>query len=385
MKVLFVTGPTTESWYQMVPLCQAVRLAGHQVFVAGHEDVLSAVIASGFPAVAVSSATLPDCLVDRRGEKVELPIDGHDRDLAVGRVIGRFAARSLDGLSAFVEQWRPDRVIGDAWAPAGRLAAHRHGVPHVRFGVDIATPVGYELAAVAELGPELEKLGLFELPPSWLSLSSVPSALRPADAPPSLPVRYFPFETQMALEPWMYTRDERPRVVVSMHDQTVPWALFGPARLKELMPDLPGLDAEIVVAASRATLEQVGPLPDGVRAGHAPLAVLAADCDLVVHQGYPDSVLTCLDKGVPQVFLPAHPGFVGPGEQLAELGAARVTCAAKAVPAVVADLCGEALADPGAAKSARRLRAEAHAMPNPSRLVERITAAADRAEEEVPA
>ena len=373
MRVLCVAGPTPESWYQMAPLCQAVRLAGHQVFVAGHEDVLPHVTASGLAAVGVSTATLRDCLVDRLGTRVELPDDQDERDIASGRVIGRFAARSLAGLTSFVERWKPDRMIGDGWALAGLLAAVRHDVPYVRFGVDLAAPVGLTVAAIAELGPELDELGLPEMPPPWLSISADPPALRPADAPPSLPVRYVPAEEQVALEPWMYTRGERRRIVVALHDETVPWALFGPSRLTELTAGLGGLDAEVVVAGPAAALDRAGPPPDGARSGVAPLATLAAGCDLVVHQGYPDSVLTCLDKGVPQVFLPAHPGFVEPGERLAELGAARVTCAAAATPDAVTELCGKALADPALPEAAGRLRAEARDLPLPAGLARRIT------------
>ncbi len=376
MRVLFVTGPTRESWYQLVPLCQAVRLAGHQVIVAGHEDVLPVVVSSGLPAVAVSATTLHAGLVDRSGEQVEIPSDAAERDLAIGRIIGRFAARTLDGLSSFVEQWRPDRVVGDAWAVAAHLVADRYGIPYVRFGVDIATPVTQTLAAIMELGPELEKWGRHDLSTPWLSISAAPPALRPADAPPSEPMRCLPVETQVALEPWMYLRDSRPRVVVSVHDPSLPWALFGPARLAELTVGLPGLGAEVVVAGSPAALEQTPPLPAGVRVGQAPLAVLAADCDLVVHQGYPDTILTCLDKGVPQVFLPAHPGFVEPAEQLTELGAARVTCAASSAPEHVTDLCGQVLADSALRETARRMHGT-YDLPDPRRLVDLITAEID--------
>ncbi|MBE8525351.1 DUF1205 domain-containing protein [Amycolatopsis sp. H6(2020)] len=369
MRVLFVAGPTADSWYSMVPLAQAVRLAGHEVFVAGHADVLPAIVGAGLAGVAVSTATLRDCLVDRRGEDATPPADGLDRDVAVGRVYGRHAAAGLDELTKFVGDWRPDRVVGDALALAAPLAAARHEIAFTRFGTDVADPVAYTLAAITELGPELERLGRYEMPPLRSSVTVAPPGLRPADAPPSMPLRYIPYEGPVRAEAWMYERGDRPRIVVGVHAESLPWALSGPSRLLELTAGLDELDAEIVVAVPPGvTAENLEPLPAGARAARAPLAVLAGGADLVIHHGYADNVLTCFDGGVPQLVLPAHPGFAGHAERVAELGAGRVLRAADGTAEQVTELAREVLGDPGLREAARRIATEMHDMPEPDRI-----------------
>ncbi|MEU1876749.1 nucleotide disphospho-sugar-binding domain-containing protein [Streptosporangium sp. NPDC020072] len=363
MRVLFVAGHTAGACYPLVPLAQAVRLGGHEVFVAGHEDVLPVVAAAGLPGVAISSRTLSDFLVDRRGRTVELPEPGHEHDLAVGRVFGRFAADGLDGLLALVRDWRPDRVVGVATAYAAPLAAHDGGVPYVRFATDLAEPVVHMLAAVAELGPELEKLGLYELPAPWRSVSVAPPSLRAPDAAPALPLRHIPYETQSALPPWAHPGQDRPRVLVHDHGETRP----------DLLEGLRELEAEIVV-----TGREEGPVPPGVRAGRVPLGVAVRPGDVVVHRGRPDVVLTCLARAAAQVLLPGDPGLDEHADRLARLGAARQV-GASAVPGApveteeVVAACREVLADPAYGQAAHRLRAEIHEMPLPADLVPLLT------------
>ncbi|MER7133287.1 nucleotide disphospho-sugar-binding domain-containing protein [Streptosporangium saharense] len=364
MRVLFVAGHTAGASYPLVPLAQAVRLAGHEVFVAGHEDLVPVIASAGLPAVAVSSGRLSDFLVDRRGQTVELPEPGHERDVAVGRVFGRFAADSLDGLLALVRDWRPDRVVGVATAHAAPLAAHDGGVPYVRFATDLAEPVVHTLAAVAELGPELEKLGLYELPAPWRAVSVVPPSLRPPDATPALPLRHIPYETQTALPPWTYAGGDGPRILVGAYGEAPP------ERLDDLLAGLRELDAEIVVTAPQETLDGLGQVP-GVRLGHVPLGVAVRPGDVVVHRGHADAVLTCLARAVAQVLLPGEPGQDEHAARLAELGAARLPAAASVEEVVGA--CREVLAEPAYGQAAHRLRAEIHEMPLPADLVPLLT------------
>ncbi|MFI2242262.1 glycosyltransferase [Streptomyces chrestomyceticus] len=367
MNVLVVAGPGTGSVLPMVPLAQAVRRRGHEVFVAGPASAQPAVAAAGLAGVPVSSRSLTDCHEDRRGQTVPLPGAGHERDIAIGRAFGRFAADCLTGLLSFVELWPADVVLAAAEAYAAPLVADHLGVPCVRFTTGFAEPSVEALAAIAEMGPELEKLGHYDLPRPACTVSVTPPGLRADDAPPALPLRHIPYTTQRAVEPWAYVRGDRPRVLVdAVGDDTAgPGGGLPADVLGALVTRLAALDVELLVG-----LPEAGPaapsVPDGVRCGPMPFDVLAPTCDAVVHFGAGLSALGSLAHGIPQLALPVTPRLEDHGARIAESGAGTMIPFAQAEPERVAAACAELLADASFRSAAVQVRDEMHAMPLPS-------------------
>jgi hypothetical protein len=185
MRILFVVGGTSGVTFSLVPLAQAARNAGHRVLVATPYDMVGTVTNAGLSAVSVSDRSMMDTMVDRTGTLRSIPTDLHERFIFNGRCFGRYAAQCLDGLLRLADDWRPDLVVGGALAFAAPLVAHHAGVPYVKHAVDMGEPRTIDLGAAAELGPELERLGLYDMPRADLFVDTTPPSLRPSDAPPA--------------------------------------------------------------------------------------------------------------------------------------------------------------------------------------------------------
>ncbi len=283
----------------------------------------------------------------------------------------RAAQDCLDGLLAFARAWPADVVVGAAQAHAAPLVAHYLGASYVRFATDLAEPTAEALAAIAELGPELERLGLYDLPRPMFSVSVAPPSLRSADAPPALPLRHIPYAPQQrTLEPWAYTKGSRPRVLVvtkgddsAAPDDSVPREL-----LSAIVSELAALDAEIVVSPSGPGTDTLA-VPGHVRCAPVPFDVIAPTCDAVVHFGDAQLVLGCLAHGIPQAVLPATRRLEEHGARIAELGAGTMRRLADTAAHSVAADCAELLADSAYRGAAALLRDELRTMPLPSALV----------------
>ncbi|MGW0792645.1 nucleotide disphospho-sugar-binding domain-containing protein [Streptomyces sp. NPDC002911] len=368
MKILFAGGHGAGTVFPGVPLAQAARNAGHEVIMTGPDATMSSILDSGIAAVSVTSRTIQDCRYDRQGAYVPAAADGPDRNIAIGRMFGRLAAASLDGLTGLVGHWRPDLVVSHVLAYAGPLAAHHGGVPWVRFATDIGEPLSVDLAAVAELAPELERLGLQAPPPAAFSVSLMPAGVRPATAPAALALRHIPCSTQQPLAPWMYTKGGRPRVLVSAGSRVAPDDDFEP--LSALVEKVGRLGVELLVATPDDVAAKLEPLlPPGARAGRLPMDVLAPTCDLMVHHAGADITLTCLAEGVPQIFVPSRPGLQDHGERISAYGAGKQILPSDNTAENITAAVREVLGDPSYRAAADRLRAEVRRMATPAALV----------------
>lgn len=375
MKILFVGGNGAGTIFPDIPLAQAARNAGHEVIMTGPEVTMSAILGSGIPAVSVTERTIQDCRVNREGVLVPTPARGPERNIAIGRMFGRLAAHSFDALIDLVEQWRPDLVVSNVLAYAGPLVAHHAGVPWVRFATDIAEPLDIDLAAAAELAPEIERLGLHGTPPPAFSVTLMPESVRPPTAPVALPLRHIPCSTQSALEPWMYTKGDRPRVLVSAGSRVTPDDDFD--LLNGLVEKVAPLDIELLIATPDDVAARLE-LPEGARAGWLPVDVLAPTCDVMVHHAGGNITLTCLANGVPQVFVPYLPGLEEHSARIADQGAARLIDPDDDSAANIAGAVRDLLEDPSYRTAALRLRDEVERMPVPAQVVrdlERVVAA----------
>ncbi|MEV6073605.1 glycosyltransferase [Streptomyces sp. NPDC052069] len=369
MKLLFVAGGSGGVVFAITPLAVAARVAGHEVYVAGPQNVASTVTSAGLPFVAVTDRTMPDFLADRQGNKVEVPQDLHERFIFNGRIMGRFAAACVPGLLELVERWRPDVVVGGALSFAAPVIAGHLGVPFVRHAIDMGEPRTIDLAAAAELGVELAQLGLHDMPRPDLFIDICPPTMRRADAPAAQLMRYVPFVTQRQVEPWMYTRGDKPRVLVTAGSRVTKEFDFD--ILVSLGNGVAELDVELLIAAPEAISEELRPLlPDNVRVGWMPLDVVGRTCDLFVHHAGGNTMLAGMAYGVPQVLIPYLPYVVDYTSRLAQFGAAKMLTPEEDSTENIVAACREVLGDPSYAGRARELSEEMAAQPKPSEVVE---------------
>ncbi|MFC0037778.1 nucleotide disphospho-sugar-binding domain-containing protein [Actinomadura rayongensis] len=381
MRFLFVTGGSAATVFALAPLAHALRLEGHEVFMAANEPMVPVIAAAGLPAVSLTPLPISHFIsTDRSGAPVEIPTDPAGQALFTGRWFGRMAAASLPALRALAADWRPDVLVGGTMCYAVPLLGAELGIPHVRHAWDAIEATAIDPGADEELKPELAALGLTAVPAPDLFVDLCPpSLLPPGAAPGGQRMRLVPGGGQRLLEPWMYARGERRRVLVTAGSRVAPdpdhsYLSGAYAFLRDLVATVDALDAEMLVAAPEPVAAEVRAELDGVRAGWIPLDVVAPTCDLIVHHGGGVTSLTAMNAGVPQVVMPQGTVLVPAAERLAAYGAA-VTLGDTG-PEAVADACDRVLSTPSFRDRAGALAEELHALPLPAEVAGRIEALA---------
>jgi UDP:flavonoid glycosyltransferase YjiC (YdhE family) len=367
MRVLFVAGGSGGVIFAVTPLALAARNAGHDVLVATPENTVPTVTSTGLPALAVTDKTMMDFMfTDRLGTALTLPLDPHERLVFNGRGFGRFAASSLSVLTELAEDWRADVVVGGALSFAAPLIASKLGVPHVKHAIDMGEPRVIDLAAAAELGPELEALGLEDMPGSDLFVDICPPSLRRSTAD-CQSMRYIPVSSPRQVQPWMYRRGARPRVLVTAGSRVTKDYDFDV--LKGLVDKVSKLDVELLVAAPDDIADDLRPLPDNVFAGWIPLDVVIRTMDLLVHHAGGNTMLTAMANGVPQVLIPYLPNVADYANRLSTFGAARTIEPGQDNAEAIVEAATEILGDPSYRERAQEIAEENASLPTPAEVV----------------
>jgi UDP:flavonoid glycosyltransferase YjiC (YdhE family) len=194
-----------------------------------------------------------------------------------------------------------------------------------------------------------------------------------------LPVRYVPYNGVSVVPSWLREPPDRPRVALTLGTSGITTTVRQRGTgmsVRDLLDALADVNAEIVATVPDADL---GATPANVRvAGFVPLHVLAPTCRAVIHHGGFGSYSTALLSGVPQLVLPNAFDLSLRAGYLARQGAGLTMDRAEVTPAAVRDRLVRLLAEPTFHDNARRLRAEACALPAPADLVPTLETLAGR-------
>lgn len=368
MKTLFVAAGSPATVFALAPLATAARNAGHQVIMAANGDMTPVVTSMGLPATETTDLPIKEFITTGRdGNPVRIPTDPAEEALFTGSWFARMALAGLPRLRELAERWRPDVIVGGTLSYVAPLLAAELGVPHVRQTWDAVDADDIHRGAAAELAAA----GLDGLPEPDLLIDICPPSLRPAGGAPALPMRHVPAVRQDGrLEPWMYTRGERPRICVTSGSRVARNSYDENfAFLRNLARDLAAWDAELVVAAPEEAAEALRPELPGARVGWMPLNVVAPTCDLMVHHGGGVTTLSGLAAGVPQLLIPKGAVLRTPARRVADQGAAITLLPGEDTPEAVAAACRALLEKPEYRERALRMAAEIAAMPAPAHLV----------------
>lgn len=374
MRMLFVAAGSPATVFALAPLATAARNAGHQVVMAANDDMVPVITASGLPGIATTDLPIRHFITtDRAGNPEEIPSDPVEQALFTGRWFARMAASSLPRMLEFCRAWRPDLIVGGTMSYVAPLLALHLGVPHVRQAWDAIEADGIHPGADTELRPELSEFGLDRLPVPDVFVDICPPSLRPADAAPARPMRYVPANAQRQLEPWMYSRGERRRVLVTSGSRVAKESYDKNFEfLRGLAKDVAAWDVELIVAAPEAVADALHDELPGIRAGWVPLDVVAPTCDLLVHHGGGVSTLTGLNAGVPQLLIPRGAVLEKPARRVADHGAAITLLPGEDAADAIADSCQELLSKDTYGERARELSREIAAMPSPASVVDAL-------------
>ncbi|MET9390157.1 glycosyltransferase [Streptomyces sp. NPDC006624] len=378
MRFLFVAGGGAAPVHASAPLVSAARTAGHEVVVAVPEENLGLVTGLGLPARGVTSLGMADAMLkDRQGNWLPMPTgEDHEMDFA-GRGFARLSAAGLAGTWELAEAWRPDVVIGGEYNLAGPLVAHRLGVPWVMhtWAIYDRTEVDWR-GATDELAPELKEYGLDAVPDAALFVDITPPSVRPGHAEPAQPMRWTAGNPQIPLEPWMYAKGDRPRVLITSGSRSAFIPALGMDFFRPLLDNKLLRDGgiEVVVATGEPLAGQIREAYPDVKAGFVPLDVIAPTLDLAVHHGGGVTVMTLLSAGVPQLVLPEIMASAIPLRRVDEYGATVTLASHREPPEVVAEEITRMLSDESYRGRARDLADEIAALPAPAEVVKAIEA-----------
>ncbi|MEU7434024.1 nucleotide disphospho-sugar-binding domain-containing protein [Streptomyces sioyaensis] len=377
MRLLFTTWAWPSHLYALVTQAWACRAAGHEVLVASQPALAAEIGRCGLPAAVVGHDVDAVAMVRRYVIGAPRPGAGGGGGPRAAEMFLAHAESMTDGLVALAAAFRPDVVVYEPTALAGPLAAAVQGVPAVRhlYGTDLLARAGNVLPGL--LAPLAERYGLDAVDPfGALTVDPTPPSLRPAAAPPAVPVRYVPFNG--GGRPVTLPKTAGPRVCVTW-GHTMAKLSARRFLLPEVVRALHPLGVELVAAVSAAQAPLLGRLPEGVRVVvDAPLHGLLDACDLVVAHGGAGTVLTALHHGVPLLLVPQLPDHAGHAGAVAGVGAGRLLPAADATPERLREECRRLLADGAVRGAARRLQEEMRRQPPPSVRVGDLVSAARR-------
>jgi UDP:flavonoid glycosyltransferase YjiC (YdhE family) len=322
MRVLFVSLASVGHTYPSIPLAVAARAAGHEVHFAAGEHVHEPLAANG---------------------------------LRPFRPADSFYEVYAEDLEPELTRLRPDLVVAGWGVPGAAVAARRAGIPWLWHGFGRMFPAG---------------IGM-ERPTGGLHLDICPPSLQDEGflaTEERIPMRPVLFSTPAEPTTWA---GADPLVYV-----TLGTAFGTPELLRTIIAGVAPLAARVLVATGRVGVEQLGDLPDNVRARPwvAQAAVLP-HVDVVVHHGGSGTTLGALTVGAPQLVLPQGADQFANADALVAAGAA--LCLTEPTSAAVAESVRTLSARDGSARAAARLlAAEIAAMPAPGAVVPELARAA---------
>lgn len=375
MRFLFVTGGSPATVFALVPLATAARDAGHQVFMAGNEDLMPAITHCGIPAVSITPAPLHYYMfTESDGSPAKMPEGPRETMLFAGRAFARMAEASFDALLGLAGDWRPDAVIGGGAVYAAGLVANQLEVPYARHTWDLAPTTEMDEAANDVLAPRLRKLALQQLPPPQPLIEICPPALcsekRAADVQP---IRFVAANSQRQLEPWMYTRTERKhRVLITAGTRGGQSREHNAELLRRLSETLSKLDIEVLVAGPDEMVDDLRAVLGEARVGWFPMDVLAHTCDVIVHHGGGTTAMTAMAAGTPQLVIPQEDYQVACCRPITEFGAGILLEPGQDTADNIAQACQTILGDAAYRQRTQTLAAEIATMPSAASVVEAL-------------
>ncbi|MEU1585413.1 glycosyltransferase [Micromonospora sp. NPDC005710] len=325
MRVLFASLASVGHTYPLIPLAIAARDAGHEVHFAA-------------------------------GPEVHAPLAAHGlRPFRPGDAFYEVYAEDLEPELA---RLRPDLVVHEWGLPGAAVAAQRAGIPGLWHGFGRMLPEGIGLERPTGNAEVVGRPHLDIWPPS----------LQDKD--------FLATERRIELRPVAFSTPARPPVRVSRRTSrpfvylTLGTAFGTPELLRAALAGLAALGAEVVVAAGRVPVEQVGEVPDHVSVHQwVPQAELLPLVDLVVHHGGSGTTLGALAVGVPQLLLPQGADQFANAETLAVAGVAVRLLPGEADAGAIAEQADRLLprhGNPEQREAARLIAEEIAGMPSPA-------------------
>ncbi|MBG6102637.1 MULTISPECIES: glycosyltransferase [Micromonospora] len=325
MRVLFASLASVGHTYPLIPLAIAARDAGHEVHFAA-------------------------------GPEVHAPLAAHG--LRPFRPGDAFYEVYAEDLAPELARLRPDLVVHEWGLPGAAVAAHRAGIPGLWHGFGRMFPEGIGLELPTRNAEVVGRPHLDIWPPSLQDKDFLATERR-------IELRPVAFSTPAPLPERVSRRTSRPLIYL-----TLGTAFGTPELMRTAIAALATLDADVVVAAGRVPVEQLGEIPAHVSVHQwVSQAELLPLVDLVVHHGGSGTTLGALAVGVPQLLLPQGADQFANADTLAAAGVAVRLLPGEVDAGAIAEQVHRLLPQRGSVEqrdAARLIAEEIAGMPSPA-------------------
>jgi UDP:flavonoid glycosyltransferase YjiC (YdhE family) len=374
MRILITTSPGLGHILPTISFAHAARAAGHEVLYAagGYVD---AVANAGLQIVDASPGTDYGQVFTTVGaglwQQMEAARDDLRKTVEIAlKMFAKVSEPTLETVARVADKWQPDVVLHTPMQAAGQLAAGKLGVPLVMLELGMGRSRGFgDMGRITygELREHFERHGVAEAPTPAVTLSVTPPSVRaPGQADSEWSMRYVPYNGGAVVPEWLLDKADRRRVLITL-GTVVPHAGLG--QLEPIIAAASKIDAEFVLALGDVDLTSLGELPGNVRpVGYLPLGALLSSCDAAIHHGGAGTTMTTVDAGIPQIVVPHGADQFLNADTVQENGLGQRATVADVDVALIERL----LDDADWQANARQMRAEVHAMPSPSDVVDRL-------------
>ncbi|TAK82450.1 MAG: DUF1205 domain-containing protein, partial [Aquabacterium sp.] len=368
-------------FFPMVPLCWALRSAGHEVMAALPGKFTAVAESAGITSTQISSS---DHFYNRDsqanhqttpqwGANADGSHHGRVTQAVIEHVLDTYMPISYSNAEAMVklaDQWRPDLVLHTPWDYTGPLVATMLGIPRVSHSWGVALPRELEALEAQAIEPLLQKWGIqgglqeakhhIDICPPSLQYDEVPTMTRH--------MQYIPFNGSSPLEPWLLEAPKRKRVCVSIG--SVPIENGHAHLLESVIIALSRMDVEGVVLTGgvQVNLEHQ---PANVKLikNNIPLSYVLPSCDFVIHHGGSGSTMTSSVLGLPQLAIPQMCDQFRHAERTAEAKVGITLTNKTPHPDEVYQAATQLISDEVYRTNARKMRIENLQQPKPEHFV----------------
>lgn len=371
-RMLVMCSPFPTHLMPLIALCWAWRGAGHDVLVVGQPDIMPVVERAGLTAALIGPAFDE---LRRRGDRAPARPPVRDQRPAtppwdkLGVVWRQRCETLLEPALALAEQWQPDVILADPLEFTSLAVGGLLGVPVIQqlWGMD-AWSLQVQAPARQQLAGFCHQLGLVDgLPVADVVLDPRPRSLLPAE--PGTPIRSVPFNGVGVVPDWVTRARRDARVCISLGTRHI--ALNGVSLLRSMAlaaAALPNVEVLLPIAATDRA--ELGELPPQVRVvDPCPLQLFLPTCQVLMHHGAAGSGMSAVVAGVPQLVLPWASFDTFHADATVASSSGLSLFADEQDSSTVSSALNRLLSEPAFAAGARRLAAEAAAMPAPSAVV----------------
>jgi UDP:flavonoid glycosyltransferase YjiC (YdhE family) len=396
VNILFASAPEHGLTMPLIPLIWAARAAGHDVLLATTSEMTEVGAQAGLPVYDVFPQRdvwndLMTTIRSTDGPPADLP-EEYRLASGSGNPFLLFTITMTEGTIEAGRAFGAEAVVYTTDHVAGMLAAAALDTPALEVGNRVSWSTrdpdwrtDHDVFGGNEVSNLMRgKLGIGDAQPKLIAridprapsmggMTADEEQPDERDGVPWWPMRFVPYNGGAVVPVWALHRPERPRIAVTLG--TVVPALIGVSNLVVVVEALGGMDVDVVLAAGRADLTDLGELPANVRSvGFLPLSVFLPTCSAIVHHGGSGSTAAPLFYGVPQLVLPTFADNPVSARRVAERGVGLSHDPATVDVATIRTMVERLLTEEEFRTAAEQVSAEMATQPTPSSVLERATA-----------